>query len=161
MRFTLRPVQSADEDFLYRLYEATHGQQFLLLPLSPEHRDALVRMQFHAQRTGYAQQYPASRDSIIEVDGEPVGRLWLDAEAGSQAHLVDIAIWPGQQGRGIGAAVLRWILETAASGKAVTLHVARMNVRAIEFYRRLGFIETGGDEVYASMRAAASGGDGV
>ncbi|MBV9761653.1 MAG: GNAT family N-acetyltransferase [Acidobacteriaceae bacterium] len=154
--FTLRPAQSADEDFLYRLYEATHGQQFSLLPLSPEHREALVRMQFQAQRTGYRQQYPASQDSIIEVNRESAGRVWLDDVSKSELHLVDIAILPGQQGRGLGAAVLQWILESAeASKKAVSLYVARMNVRAIEFYRRLGFREIGGDEVYIEMRAGA------
>jgi ribosomal protein S18 acetylase RimI-like enzyme len=158
VQFTLRPVKSTDEDFLYRLYEATHGQQFLLLPLSSEQRDALVRMQFRAQREGYGQRYVASQDSIIEVNGEAAGRLWLDSEGASELHLVDIAILPGQQGQGLGTAVLRWVFEKAeASGKGVSLHVARMNVRALEFYQRLGFKESSGDEVYATMRATVGG----
>lgn len=154
MQFTLRTVTNADEEFLYRLYQATHGQQFTLLPLAREQREALVRMQFNAQRSGYRQQYPASQDFVIEVDGESAGRVWLDESGGWELHLVDIAVLPNYQGRGLGAAVLRQILKKAsASSKRARLHVARINVRAFDFYRRLGFEVKGGDEVYIEMQA--------
>lgn len=153
MPFTLRPVASTDDDFLYRLYEATHGQQFTLLPLAPAQLEALLQMQFHAQRSGYRQQYPASEDFIILIDGQPAGRVWLDDSQPLQLHLLDIALLTQQQGGGTGTAVLRQAMEQAAlSGKHMHLHVARMNVRAFEFYRRLGFEVTGGDEVYIAMR---------
>jgi len=151
--FTLRPVTGADEEFLYRLYEATHGQQFALLPLAPAQLEALVRMQFNAQRTGYRQQYPASEDSVILTGGEPSGRLWLDDSSRTYLHVVDVAILPEHQGAGLGSAVLRLVMEQASrAGKTVTLHVARMNVRALEFYRRLGFKVSSEDEVYLELK---------
>jgi ribosomal protein S18 acetylase RimI-like enzyme len=153
LQFTLRPVSGADEEFLYRLYEATHGQQFTVLPLAPAPLEALVRMQFNAQRSGYRQQYPASEDSLILIGGEPAGRLWLDDSSSVSSHVLDVAVLPEHQGRGLGGAVLRYVIERASrAGKAVTLQVARMNVRALEFYRRLGFTATGEDEVYLEMK---------
>ena len=153
MPFILRPVTDADEEFLYRLYEATHGQQFALLPIAPAQLEALVRLQFNAQRSGYRQQYPASEDAMILVDGEPSGRLWLDDRSSDHLHVLDVAILPEHQGGGLGSAVLRLVIEQASrAGKAVTLHVARMNVRALEFYRRLGFEVSSEDEVYLELK---------
>ena len=153
MQFTLRPVSDADEDFLYRLYEATHGQQFALLPLAPPHRDALVRMQFNAQRGGYRQQYPQSQDFLILVNGEPCGRVWLDTSPPQHLHLLDIAILPEHQGTGLGTAVIRHAMEQARQArKPMRLYVARMNVAALQLYRRLGFEVTSEDEVYLEMR---------
>lgn len=153
MPFILRPVTDADEEFLYRLYEATHGQQFALLPLAPAQLEALVRMQFNAQRTGYLQQFPASEDAIILTGGERAGRVWLDNSSPAYVHVLDVAILPEQQGAGLGSSVLRLVMEQAGrAGKAVTLHVARMNVRALEFYRRLRFEVSSEDEVYLELK---------
>jgi ribosomal protein S18 acetylase RimI-like enzyme len=153
LQVTLRPANAADDPFLYQLFEATHGQQFALLPLEPTQREALVRMQFDAQRSGYRAQHPAAEDFIIVSDGAPAGRVWLDDISPSVLHVLDIAILPRHRGRGVGSVVLRRAMEQAASaGKAVTLNVALMNVRAIEFYRRLGFEVTSGGDVYVEMR---------
>ncbi len=152
MQFTLRPVSDADEEFLYRLYEATHGQQFALLPLPAGQLDALLRMQFSAQRAGYRQQYPSSQDFIIQVNGEPCGRVWLDLTQTQHLHLLDIAILPAHQGTGLGSAVLRQSMEQARQArKPMHLYAARMNAGAIELYRRLGFEVTGQDEIYLEM----------
>lgn len=153
MQITLRPANAVDDPFLYRVFAATHGQQFALLPLEPTQREALVRMQFDAQRSGYAAQHPAAEDFIVLADTEAVGRLWLDGSSPGQLHILDLAILPEHQRRGAGMTVLRRAMDqAAAAGKAVTLNVARMNLRAIEFYRSLGFEFTGGDEVYLAMR---------
>ena len=152
-QWSLRPASDADEGFLYRLYEATRGQQFQLLPLPPEQIEALVRMQFNAQRSGYRQQYPASEDSIILLNGEPAGRVWLDGSSRLELHLLDIAILPKYQGQGVGTGVVRQAMEEArAAGKTISLHVSRTNVRAFDFYRRLGFEVTGGDQMNVEMK---------
>ena len=149
MQFTLRPVIDTDEAFLYRLYEATHGQQFALLPLAPSQREALVRMQFDAQRHGYRQQYPASQDAIILAQDKPCGRVWLDFSQPEYLHLLDIAILPEYQGTGLGTAVLQQMMEQARHArKPMHLHVARLNVGAFHLYCRLGFEVTAEDEVY-------------
>lgn len=151
LQFELRLGGASDEPFLYYLFESTHGLQFAVLPLAPAQREMLVRMQFEAQRSGYRAQFPESQDFVIIAGGEPVGRLWLD-ESGATARVLDIVIAPGQQGRGIGRAVLEQVIEKAESArKAVQLYVDRMNGRAFELYQRLGFIVNSGDEIRLEM----------
>ena len=152
MPFALRPANSSDERFLHRLYESTHGQQFVLLPLAATQRELLVQMQFNAQRTGYRQQYPRSEDFVVTIGNEPAGRLWVD-ESGEKVVVVDIAIAREHQGRGIGTEVLQQVIgEAEAAGKSVRLTVDRMNARAFGLYRRLGFKVCGGDDVSIEMQ---------
>jgi ribosomal protein S18 acetylase RimI-like enzyme len=154
LQFALRPANASDDAFLNRLYESTHGQQFVLLALAVTQRRLLVRMQVNAQRTGYRQQYPRSEDFVVVIRDERAGRLWLD-ESGEKVVVVDIAIAREHQGRGIGRAVLQHVIEKAdCAGKSVRLTVDRMNARAFELYRRLGFEVCGGDDVYIEMQSA-------
>jgi ribosomal protein S18 acetylase RimI-like enzyme len=151
LEFALRAAGPNDGPFLYRLYENTHGRRFAQLPLSPAQRDNLLRIQSEAQRAGYRQQYPESKDLIIETAGAPVGRVWLSQSA-SAVHIVDIAVLPEYQGRGLGTAVLGQVIEHAATScKSVRLSVDRMNARAAQLYRRLGFQVVGANEVYEEM----------
>ena len=72
------------------------------------------------------------------VDGEPAGRLYV-ARWKKELRIVDIALLPEHRGRGIGAELLRELLEEAdAAGKPVTIHVERENP-AMGLYQRLGF----------------------
>jgi ribosomal protein S18 acetylase RimI-like enzyme len=145
--FTLRLVEDSDEPFLYHLFASTKGQQFALLPLDPAQLDALIRMQFDAQRMGYRAQFPASQDFIITLAGEPAGRLWLD-ESGAAVRVLDIAIAPAQQGQGLGRAVLQHVIQL---GKPVRLSVARTNTRALQLYQRLEFRIVHEDDVYLEL----------
>lgn len=148
-------MEPSDEPFLYQLFAATQGQQFYLLPLEPAQRDALIRMQFEAQRGSYRQQYPESEHSIILVDGQPGGRLWVD-ESGEEMRVIDIVLAPEYQGRGIGKQVLEQVIAKAdGAGKALRLFVDRMNARAFDLYRRYGFEVCGEYGFYLEMRREA------
>jgi GNAT superfamily N-acetyltransferase len=115
-------------------------------------------MQFNAQHTGYRQRYPRSEDFVVVIGDEPTGRLWMD-ESGEQLVVVDIAIAREYQGRGIGTEVLQHIIEKAeAANKSVRLTMDRMNARAFELYRRLGFEVCGGDGVNIEMQSAPGSG---
>ena len=152
--FELRLAEATDEPFLVELYTSTHGQQFALLPLAPAELDTLLRMQFNAQRTGYRQQYPQSQDFIIMVDGKAGGRVWLN-ESATEVLVVDIAVLPQHQGRGYGTAVLQQLIDDARrTGRTVRLHVDRMNVRAAQLYRRLGFQVRSENEIFEEMELA-------
>jgi ribosomal protein S18 acetylase RimI-like enzyme len=152
--FTLAPAGASDSGFLWRLFESTRGQQVAQVSLAPAHRDALVRMQFSAQQTGYRDQYPQSQDFIVMMEDRPAGRLWLNDSAGEIA-IVDIAILPEYQGGGLGTAVLGRIVSVAAlTGKAIRLRVDRMNFGAARLYRRLGFEVVSGNEVFEEMELA-------
>ena len=148
---TLRPATDADYDFLRRLYASTRETEMLHFPFDEAQKRAFLDQQFAAQFAHYATHYPTCERNIIERDGRPVGRLWVD-EWRDQIRLVDIALMPECRGLGIGSTLLRQVLERgAAVGKAVTIHVEAFNP-ALGLYRRLGFepVETNG--VYLLMR---------
>ncbi|WP_183092708.1 GNAT family N-acetyltransferase [Nocardioides stalactiti] len=134
---SLRPVTEADESFLVALYGSTRAD-LALLPLDPEQHDVLVRMQYRAQDQHYREQHPGASFEVVEVDGAPVGRLYVD-RTDRDLRVVDISLLPEVRGRGMGTALLRRVQdEAAASGRSVSLHVASDNPAAA-LYARLGF----------------------
>ena len=76
---------------------------------------------------------------IIQFCGTDVG--FLSTSHTSDPVKVDqIYILPEYQGKGIGAACMKRIIDDAnLEQKAVTLQVLKINTRAAAFYQRLGF----------------------
>ena len=142
MTLSYRPTIAEDETFLRCLFESTRDD-LALLPA--ELRAPLLDMQFRAQRTSYQATFPDASDSMILVDQIPVGRMILDEQ--DSIHLVDISILPEFRNRGIGSQVLR---ELISRGKPVNLMVRKEN-RAHGLYERLGFEQSGRDEMYIQM----------
>jgi ribosomal protein S18 acetylase RimI-like enzyme len=139
LSIALRPVQSADEPFLYDVYASTRAEELALVDWSDEQKAAFVHQQFEAQARHYREHYRHATLAVILVDGEPAGRLYLD-RGPSEIRVVDIAILPRFQGKGVGSTLLGEVqAEAAASGRTVTLHVERVN-RAQQLYARLGFV---------------------
>jgi ribosomal protein S18 acetylase RimI-like enzyme len=147
----LRPVIETDEPFLRRLYASIRESEFAVLGLAPGALDALLAWQYAAQARAFGEQHPGAARQLVAVDGERVGRLYVDRTAAT-IHVVDIALLPEYRGRGIGTRLLRNLMDEArASRRAVTLHAARASA-ALGLYRRLGFTETSSDDVYVSLR---------
>jgi GNAT superfamily N-acetyltransferase len=139
-------VESADREFLLRLYASTRAAELSLTGWDAVACETFVRMQFDAQGTHYRQHWPASLHSIIEVtEGHAqlsVGRLWLDWRADT-LHLLDISLLPAWCGRGIGSACLGGLQRAAAlRGLPVSIHVEQGNP-ARKLYDRLGFMPVG------------------
>ena len=80
---------------------------------------------------------------IIEQAGVDVGRLYLNRSS-STWRVIDLALLPEAQGRGLGGALLRIVqAEARAHGAdALDLHVLKTNRRAAALYGRLGFVLT-------------------
>ncbi|MDZ5623247.1 GNAT family N-acetyltransferase [Nocardioides bizhenqiangii] len=133
----LRPVTGDDHEFLVGLYASTRAD-LALLPLDEEQRDDLVRMQFHAQDLHYRQTSPNGSFDLVEIDGKPVGRLYVDRTVGD-IRIIDVSLLPSLRAAGIGSALIRAVQdEAAATDRTVSLHVAMGN-RAEVLYERLGF----------------------
>lgn len=99
----------------------------------------LCEGQHDLQERHIAAHHPHAELRMIEVDGSDVGRLCLDRTT-LPWRIVDVVLLPEAQGRGIGGAAMRRVLDDAATaGATVELQVALDNPRAETLYRRMGF----------------------
>jgi ribosomal protein S18 acetylase RimI-like enzyme len=138
---TTRPEADDDEAFLMRLFASTKERELAFLPFTDDQKRAFLFQQFDAQRRHYRSYGALLTSTVIEQDGAPIGRLYLD-ETPTHLHVVDITLLPEWRGRGVGGAVIE-ALQTAAraAAKAILLSVDKTNP-ALRLYRRLGFTET-------------------
>lgn len=139
-RVSLRPVGPADEEFLLGVYASTREEELAQVAWPPEQKMAFLRSQFEAQRREYTARYPDAQYDVILLDGRPAGRLWVGRDE-EQIRLLDIALLPEAQNRGVGALIVRGLIDEAArTGRALRHMVFMMNVGARRFYERLGFV---------------------
>ena len=110
VKVTRRAATAEDEAFLYDLITRNTADA-LGASLWPEHlRDSLLRMQYHARQQGIAGDYPQAAQEIILADGSPAGRLVVSRNE-AEIRVVDIAVLPERQNRGIGGAVVQELIE--------------------------------------------------
>lgn len=147
----VRPALPQDEIFLYELYSAVRGPEFALAPVSATQREHLIRMQFNGQMSAYTQKYPNSCYHIVLLDGKPVGRLWV-APGQREFHLVDIAVHPSLQKKGIGTVLVQRLQQEATQARLpITSSIFRFNAGSMRFHKRLGFSIVREDEMYYYM----------
>lgn len=155
-RYVLRSETEGDVPFLKRLYASSREAELAHLAQlwTPDQIEAFVEQQFTAQRRHYQKAIADCRFAVIEHNGAPVGRLYLEPRV-TQIQLVDIALLPEQRGSGVGTAILTKLIETAhATGRGVGLFVEGYNP-AIRLYRRLGFTEIRRTPAYIEMERIA------
>jgi len=147
---TTRNSTPADEPLLFELFAEHKVREFALLGLGDAQLRMLLAMQYRARCSGYAASFPSAVQQIVEEGGHAVGQL-LVAEDEDALRVVDICIAGPQRRRGIGAAVLELVQETAGNrGKTVRLQVAPESP-ARRLYERLGFAVTASDETAVEM----------
>ncbi|HZU29424.1 MAG TPA: GNAT family N-acetyltransferase [Bryobacteraceae bacterium] len=135
----VRPALPQDETFLYELYVAIKGPLFALAPITAAQREHLLRMQFRAQLSSYTQQFPNSCYHVVLLDSRPVGRLWV-APVEHGFHLVDIAVHPSIQSKGLGTVLVQRVQQEAQKLKLpIQSVVDRFNPGSLRFHKRLGF----------------------
>ena len=147
-----RPMADDDLPFVGELYASTRREEVAATGWPAEIQEAFLRQQHEAQHSHYAQHFAEAEWLIVERAGEAIGRLYLH-EHPEQFHIVDISLVPAARGHGIGGAILRDVLDEAhALGKAVTIHVEKVNP-ARRLYERLGFVMVEDLGIYDLMRA--------
>jgi ribosomal protein S18 acetylase RimI-like enzyme len=153
----VRPVLPQDEVYLYDLYSAVRGPEFAFAPITAAQKEHLIRMQFRAQMSAYAQMYPNSFCHLVLLDGKPVGRMWV-ARDDREFNLVDIAIHPDLQKKGIGTVLIQRLQQEAANARLpIRCCVFRFNPGSLRFHQRLGFTIVREDEMnhYMEWRTVA------
>jgi len=146
----LRHADDADRDFLRRVYASTRESEMAVTGWPRDEIASFLDMQFEAQDSYYRKNFKDSEFLIIEREGKPIGRLYLDRRE-DEIRIIDIALLGGERRNGLGGALLREILnEATGAGKLVRIHVERNNP-ALKLYRRLGFKEIEEQGVYYLM----------
>lgn len=143
----LRRVTAEDMDWLCDLYCAARAEELAPLAWTADAKRAFLCDQFRLQHLHYMRTYPeadyliASRRSVSGAVRD-VGRLYLDRRPGPW-RLIEITLEDAFRSRGIGRMLIEWLQAAAgnAGAGAIDLHVAKDNLRAEKFYRRLGFRE--------------------
>lgn len=92
------------------------------------------------------------------VDGVPVATGYAvrsDGRAGPATHVGGVCVLPAYEGRGIGTAITAGLLERAAAAGALLAHLEPETPRAASVYRRLGFMEVPGIDIYLDNATSA------
>jgi ribosomal protein S18 acetylase RimI-like enzyme len=146
----LRAVADEDRAFLVELYAGVRAPELAHVPWDEATRRAFVEHQYAAQDAHYRANYPGATLDLVEVDGDPAGRLYVH-RGPSDIRIMDIALLAPFRGRGIGAGLLRALIDEAeASGRKLSIHVEANNP-ARTLYDRLGFRPAGEHGVYVLM----------
>ena len=137
-QISLRLVRPEDDDFLLRLYTAGRINELKVVGWNDQQIEQFCEMQYRARISHYELAYKNAVDQIVELNGEAVGRLQV-LESDFEVRLVDIALLPGFQNRGLGTKLLEGLKrEASVAKKPLRLH-ALITSPGIRLYERLGF----------------------
>ena len=154
LRVSLRRATESDFSFMESLYRHGREAELALTPFSEEQKALFIRQQFSAQTQHYLTHYGSDFFNIVEVDGVSAGRFYVDYWS-NEIRIVDIALMPGFQGKGLGSFLMKKVLsEGTEKNQPVTIHVEQNNP-AKRLYERLGFTEKSRfNDVYILMECA-------
>lgn len=150
-KIDFRIITDQDKGFLFDVYASTREWEFQYTSWPKAERQLFLKSQYEAQDKTYKMRYLGAIYRIIQLDGVDIGRLILDRQD-QQLLIIDFAILPQYQGRGIGSDILKSLINEAYGGKVpVRLHVNQNNTSAIQFYLRHGFKKTGVNGLHFAM----------
>ena len=148
----LSALHVADLPWLRDLYAETRADELAAVPWPDAMRRAFLDQQFDLQHRHVLKDAVETDFLAIERGGARIGRLYLRRDRDPR-WIVDITLYGGVRGQGLGSALVRAIQADAAScGAGVGLHVAHHNPRARRLYERLGFVAEADTGTHARMR---------
>jgi ribosomal protein S18 acetylase RimI-like enzyme len=140
--YELRPAGESDFEFLYELHELTMR----------DYVEATWGWDDQYQLVHFRKSFVPELLSVVLVDGVDSGVITVESRP-ADVFLGSIKLHPRVQRRGIGAALVRRVVEEAeARHVPVRLHVLKVNVGARRLYQRLGFVVVGETETHYDMR---------
>jgi len=91
---------------------------------------------------------------LAHLEGVAVGTataVHTDDRAGRCVGIFGVGVLAHARGRGIGAVLTSWLVERAFDAGATLAHLSPNDEPAARIYRRLGFRETSGFDVYVDL----------
>jgi GNAT superfamily N-acetyltransferase len=156
--FTLRRERPDDAAFLQRLFVANNAGVLRDAGIAEPVVDNLMDVQFRSQTDTYRRQFPDAEFLIVERDGEAIGR-WVSEDEGDAVLIVDFALLPERQSRGLGAALFGAMVQRAVDlGKAPRASVLASNLPCLKMCRRIGLLVVDQDDVYVHLRGVRPSG---
>jgi GNAT superfamily N-acetyltransferase len=133
-----RPATPADRDLLLRLYATTREAELAMTGWTDAEKETFVLQQFTAQDTYYHQTWPDAAYDVIERNGVPIGRIYVDVRPAA-IQLMEITLLSEQRGKGLGTTLIQEVIAQADRlNLPVQLFVEEWNP-ARRLYERLGF----------------------
>lgn len=142
----LRPATDDDAAVLVSIYEASREIELAMVPWDAEQKRAFAQLQLTAQTAHYREHYPEAAHSIIEIDGEPAGRLYVN-RGPEQIAILDITVLPDFRRRGIASRIVRALQHEAGSERSLRVFVESFNPGSIAFFSAHGFVPVGEEGV--------------
>jgi GNAT superfamily N-acetyltransferase len=100
----------------------------------------MVAFQYRSQTANNRALFPGAAFSIIESEGEPIGRL-IEHDEGETVYFVDFALLPERQAKGLGTAYIEMVAaEWALKGRAARVEVRYGNAHSLKLCQNLGFV---------------------
>jgi ribosomal protein S18 acetylase RimI-like enzyme len=156
-QLTFRPIDENDQPFLFELYATTRHDELAQTEWTDFEKENFLRQQFIAQHQFYTEQFTTAEFHIIEMEHEPIGRLYMDYRK-DEHRIIDIALLPEYRNQGIGSQLLEDIIQKAEKAdKPVRIHVEKYNP-ALNLYNRFGFVTIGDTGVYFLMERVSKNG---
>lgn len=150
-KLELRPVEAADEEFVYQVYAATRLHEVAAWGWAPDQAEPFLRLQFRAQQQAYEMSYDGATSEVILLEGKPAGRI-IVRRSPQELLGVDIALLPEFRSAGIGSHLIKQLQQDAErAGVPFVFQVSRTNPAAIRLYERLGFAVVGVSELTLTM----------
>lgn len=141
MEITFRQIKAEDFEFLWRLHNAALKEY---VARTWGWNEAL-------QREMFEREFKPDDGKIILADGADAG-FFRVIEKKTETLLVSIRLLPEFQNKGIGAKIIKDLLEKSEkTEKPVTLQVLKINP-AQNLYKRLGFEIVGETETHFWMK---------
>ncbi len=151
----LRPRAEGDAGLLLALYAATRQAELAMTDWDDEQRRAFLAMQLRAREQHRDATRPHADLAMVTLEGTAIGQL--DLHRAEAIEVLEIALIPGLQGRGLGTALLGLVLaEADERGIPTRLHVEDGNP-ARRLYERLGFVAVGVTGFHVAMERPPGG----
>ena len=156
MDTVLKLATPEDQAFLSELFNDVRSVEFAPLGLPQPALAQLLGMQFRAQQSGYAAQFPQAVDRILWSGATRIGRMLVN-ESADGIHLVDIALLTPYRGQGRGTELIQRLRARAMATRLPLRLSVRFGNPAERLYARQGFVRTGGDGIYITMELREPG----
>ena len=144
----VRPYTTEDKDFVYGLFCSVRAGELEYSNLDEAQKKQFLDHQFKAMHHTYGTRFPQGEHLIVVRRNKDVGRIYIN-ENDDEIRLLDIIIAPEQRNKGIGADLLKMMMQRSNQiNKVIRFYVWHSNFDAQRFYSRLGFVQVRDDNSY-------------